>query len=136
MFWNASDEADQASDSRNHQSHSTARVRSIHCMSPRVEYMGIRKILLPLQAAITTEAAFTTAVIVAQMWDAHLAVLDVVPDRTQEGRLRDLFERMVAKHDLAITDAKPDAQTSTVSFMALIGREPDVVAFHARLADV
>jgi len=83
-----------------------------------------------------TEAAFMTAVMIAQMWDAHLAVLDVVPDRTQKGRMRDLFERMVAKHGLAITDAKPDAQTSTVSFVALIGREPDVVAFHARLADV
>src|SRR5262249_23953038 len=47
-----------------------------------------------------------------------------------------LFERMVAKHGLAITDAKPDAQNPTVSFVALIGREPDVVAFQARLADV
>jgi hypothetical protein len=98
--------------------------------------MGIRKILLTLQAAMTTEAAYTTAVMVAQMWDAHLPVLDVVPDTTQEGRMRDLFERMVAKHGLAVTDAKPEAQTATVSFAALIGREPDVVAFQASMADV
>ena len=50
--------------------------------------------------------------------------------------MRDLFERMAAKHGLTTTDAKPNAQTSTVSFVALIGREPDVVAFQARLADV
>lgn len=98
--------------------------------------MAVRKILLPLQGTVTTEAAFTTAVMIARAWDAHLAVLDVAPDRTQEGRMRDLFEEMVAKHGLAIADAKPNADTATASFAALIGREPDVVAYQARLADL
>ena len=98
--------------------------------------MTIRKILLPLQGAVTTEAAFSTAVMIARLWDAHLAVLEVASERAQEGRMRDLFERMVAKHGLAIADAKPSANTSTASFAALIGREPDVVAYQARLADV
>jgi nucleotide-binding universal stress UspA family protein len=50
--------------------------------------------------------------------------------------MRDLFEKMVKEHDLVIAEAKPDANASTVSFTALIGREPDVVAYQARLADV
>jgi len=97
--------------------------------------MAIRKILLPLQGATTTEAAFTTAVMIARMWDAHLAVLDVVPDRKQEGRMRNLFERMVAQHGLAIVSSKPNANAPTASFTALIGREPEVVAYQARLVD-
>jgi hypothetical protein len=72
---------------------------------------------------------------IARMWDAHLAVLEVAPDKAQEGRMRDLFERMVAKHDLTVAEAKSNANTTTVSFAALIGREPDVVAYRARLAD-
>ena len=98
--------------------------------------MAIRKILLPLQGAVTTEAAFTTAVMIARTWAAHLAVLDVAPDRTQEGRVRDLFEKMVAKHGLTVADATPNTNASTASFAALIGREPDLVAYQARLADV
>ena len=98
--------------------------------------MAIRKILLPLQGAATIEAAFATAVMIARGWDAHLAVLDVAPDRAQEGRMRDLFEKMVAKHGLTVADAKPNANTSTVSFTALVGQEQDVVAYQARLADV
>jgi hypothetical protein len=89
-----------------------------------------------LQGAVTTEAAFTTTVIICRARDAHLAVLDVAPDRAQEGRMRDLFEKMVAKHGLAIADARPNTNTSTASVAALTGREPDVVASQARLADL
>jgi hypothetical protein len=32
--------------------------------------MAVRKILLPLQGAVTTEAAFTTAVMIARAWNA------------------------------------------------------------------
>jgi hypothetical protein len=94
--------------------------------------MAIRKILLPLQAAVTTDAAFTTAAMVARMWNAHLAVLHVAADRAQEDSMRALFERLVAERGLAVAEAKPSADTPSASFAALIGREPDVVAYQAR----
>jgi hypothetical protein len=49
--------------------------------------------------------------------------------------VRDLFERLTAEHGLA--PARPDADEATVSFAAVIGREPDIVVAHqARLADL
>jgi nucleotide-binding universal stress UspA family protein len=98
--------------------------------------MAIRKVLLPLQAAATTEAAFSTAVMVARMWDAHLAVLHVATDRAREGSMRALFEKLVAEHGLPEAEVKPNGDTPTASFTALVGREPEVVAYQARLADV
>jgi nucleotide-binding universal stress UspA family protein len=97
--------------------------------------MAIRKILLPLQAAATTEAAFATALMVARIWDAHLAVLHVGGDRAQEARMRDLFERLVAEHGLSVADEKI-LHAPNASFTALSGREAEVVAFQARLADI
>jgi nucleotide-binding universal stress UspA family protein len=96
----------------------------------------IRKVLLPLQASVTTEAAFKTAVLVTRMWNAHLAVLHVTTDRAQESSMRALFERLVAEHGLVMADPKPDADISTASFAAVTGREPDIVAREARLADL
>src|SRR6266536_3405828 len=98
--------------------------------------MAIRKILLPLQTATTAEAAFSTAVIVARLWSAHLAVLHVAANRNRESAVRDLFEGLVAKHDLIVAEAKPDADKPTASFAAVVGREPEIVAHQARLADL
>jgi nucleotide-binding universal stress UspA family protein len=98
--------------------------------------MTIRKILLPLQASVTTEAAFRTAVLITQMWNAHLVVLHVTTDRTEESPMRALFERLVAEHGLVEAAPKPNADISTASFAALVGREPDIVARQARLADL
>jgi len=50
--------------------------------------------------------------------------------------MRGLFEKLVTKHGLAMGDPGPNDNTCTTSFAALIGREPDVVAYQARLADV
>jgi nucleotide-binding universal stress UspA family protein len=98
--------------------------------------MAIRKILLPLQAVITAEAAFAAAVMIAHLWRAHLAVLHVVADRPRESAVRDLFERLTAEHGLAVAEANPNADKPTASFAAVSGREPDIVAFRARLADL
>ena len=98
--------------------------------------MAIRKVLLPLQAAATTEAAFSTAVMVARMWGAHLAVLHVGTDRARNCNMRTLFERLVAEHGLPEAEVKPNADAPTASFTALVGREPEVVAYQARLADM
>ncbi len=99
--------------------------------------MAISKILLPLQLATTAAAAFSTAVMVARLWRAHLAVLHTAVNRDQERAARDLFERLTAEHRLAVAEARPDANEATASFAAVIGREPDViVAQQARLTDL
>lgn len=98
--------------------------------------MAIRKVLLPSQAAVTTEAAFRTAVLVTRMWDAHLVVLHVATDRTQESHMRALFEKLAVEHGLVMADPRPNTGMPTASFAALIGREAEIVAHQARLADV
>ncbi len=99
--------------------------------------MAIRKILLPLQFAATAAATFSAAVIVARLWRAHLAVLHTAISRDQENALRDLFERLTAEHGLAVAEARPNADDATASFVAVIGREPDIVVAHqVRLADL
>src|SRR5271165_5433142 len=101
-----------------------------------VEPMAIRKLLLPLQTAITADAAFSTAAMVARLCSAHLAVLHVAADRNRENALRDVFERLTAANGLTVAEARPDADKPTASFAAVIGREADVVAYQARLADL
>src|SRR3984957_7452589 len=98
--------------------------------------MAIRKLLLPLQTAATAEAAFSTAAIVSQMWRAHLAVLHVTADRKHASAVREVFEKLAAKHGLAVTEATPNAANPTTSFVEIVGREPEVVASQARLADL
>lgn len=98
--------------------------------------MAIRKLLLPLQTAATAEAAFSTAAIVSRMWSAHLAVLHVTADRKHASAVREAFESLAAKHGLTVTEARPNADKPTASFAAIVGREPEVVAYQARLADL
>jgi nucleotide-binding universal stress UspA family protein len=98
--------------------------------------MAIRKLLLPLQTATTAEAAFSTAAIVARMWCAHLAVLHVTTDRRHAGSVRETFDKLAAKNGLAVSEAAPNADKPTASFTAIVGREPEVVAYQARLADL
>ena len=98
--------------------------------------MAIRKILLPLQLTAAA-ATFSMAVIVAQLWRAHLAVLHAAASRDRESTVRDLFERLTAEHGLAVAEARPNADEATASFAAVIGRDPDVIVAHqARLVDL
>ena len=101
-----------------------------------MERLAIRKILLPLQAAGTAAVAFATAALVARMWRAHLAVLYVAVNRDRESAVRNLFEHSVGEHGLTVAEASPDSNRPTASFAAMVGREPDIVAYQARLADV
>ena len=84
--------------------------------------MAIRKILLPLQAVTTAEAAFSTAAIVARLWRAHLAVLHVATDRNRESAMRAEFVRLAAKNDLTLAEARPDTDIPTASFAAVVGQ--------------
>ena len=98
--------------------------------------MAIRKILLPLQAVVTAEEAFSTAVLVARLWNAHLEVLHITANRDQESAVHDLFERLTAEYGLAVAEPKPGTDKPTASFLAVTGREPNIVANQARLADL
>ena len=98
--------------------------------------MAIRKILLPLQATDTARAAFATAVLVARLWGAHLAVLHVVANSNRGSTLHGLFRRLTEEHGLPIAEARPGSDAPTASFTAVAGRESDIVAHQARLADL
>lgn len=98
--------------------------------------MAIRKILLPLQTTATADATFSVAAIIARMWSAHLAVLHVVANRDRDSAMRGLFSRLTAEHGLLVAEAQPNADEPSASFAEIVGREPDVVANQARLADL
>jgi nucleotide-binding universal stress UspA family protein len=126
--------------------------------------MAIRKILLPLTGTAAGEAALATALTIARRWNAHVLALhvrvdsrDVAPlageglsgamieemmsatekessDRAQA--VRTMFDRFVVRHDVVIQDAHPSSQHASASFAAVTGREEDIVAQQARLADL
>jgi nucleotide-binding universal stress UspA family protein len=50
--------------------------------------------------------------------------------------VRSMFDRFVAQHEVIVSEARPDADCATASFAAVTGREEDLVAQQARLADV
>jgi nucleotide-binding universal stress UspA family protein len=47
-----------------------------------------------------------------------------------------MFDRFVTRHEVVIGDARPGADHPTASFAAVTGREEDLVAQQARLADL
>jgi nucleotide-binding universal stress UspA family protein len=126
--------------------------------------MAIRKILLPLTGTAAGEAALATALTIARRWNAHVLALhvrvdsrDVAPlageglsgamieemmsatekessDRAQA--VRTMFERFVTRHDVVVQDSHPNSDHATASFAAVTGREEDIVAQQARLADL
>ncbi|MBV8576985.1 MAG: universal stress protein [Acetobacteraceae bacterium] len=126
--------------------------------------MSIRKILLPLTGTATGEAALGTALMVARIWDAHVTALhvridsrDVAPlageglsgamieemmsatEKESSERahaIRALFDRFAAEHDVMIAEARPGSERATASFAAVTGREEELVAQLARLADL
>ena len=126
--------------------------------------MPIRKILVPLTGTDAGEAALASALLVARDFDAHLAALhvrvdsrDVAPlageglsgamieemmsatekesvERAQA--VRTMFEQFVTQHGVTVQEARCGAGEATASFAAVIGREEDLVAQQARLADL
>jgi nucleotide-binding universal stress UspA family protein len=126
--------------------------------------MAIRKLLLPLTGTAAGEAAMTTALQIARHWNAHVTALhvrvdsrDVAPlageglsgamieemmsatEKESSDRahaVRAMFERFVARHDVAVAEARPGLDHATASFAAVTGREEDIVAQQARLADL
>lgn len=125
--------------------------------------MPIRRLLLPLTGTASGEAALATALMVARKWDAHLTALhvridsrDVAPlageglsgamieemmsatekeSNERSNAVRSMFDRFVAQHGVTVADAHPGAG-ATASFYSVTGREEDLVAQLARLADL
>jgi nucleotide-binding universal stress UspA family protein len=126
--------------------------------------MAIRKLLLPLTGTAAGESALATALIAARLWNAHVFALhvradsrDVAPlageglsgamiqemmqatDKESGERssaVRAMFDRFVATADITLAQPTGNADHPTASFMTMTGREEDVVAQQARLADL
>jgi len=125
--------------------------------------MAIRKLLLPLTGTAAGEAALSTALIVARMWDAHVTALhvrvdsrDVAPlageglsgamieemmsatekeSTDRSNAVRSMFDRFVAAQGVVV--AEPHFRAgATADFTSITGREEDLVAQLARLADL
>src|ERR1700712_1024337 len=125
--------------------------------------MAIRKLLLPLTGTAAGEAALSTALIVARMWDAHVTALhvrvdsrDVAPlageglsgamieemmsatekeSSDRSNAVRAIFDGFVAQHGVGVAEPHPGAG-ATANFASITGREEDLVAQLARLADL
>ena len=126
--------------------------------------MAIRKILLPLSSAAAGESALATALVVARIWGAHIAALhvhvdsrDVAPlageglsgamieemmaatekeSGERAASVHALFDRAIAAQGIASAAPPAGERIATASFTAAVGREEELVAQQARLADL
>jgi nucleotide-binding universal stress UspA family protein len=126
--------------------------------------MAICKLLLPLTGTDAGESALATALLVAQVFHAHVTCLhvrvdsrDVAPlageglsgamieemmsatekeSADRAGAVRTMFDRFVAQHNVRVGEGRFGLEEATASFAAVTGREEDVVAQQARLADL
>lgn len=126
--------------------------------------MTIRKLLLPLTGPKDSEPALATALTIARDWDAHLLALhvrvdsrDVAPlageglsgamiedmmaateseSAARAHAVRALFQQAAAAVGLRLGEPGPGERVATASFATVTGREEDLVAQQARLADL
>jgi nucleotide-binding universal stress UspA family protein len=126
--------------------------------------MPIRKLLLPLTGTAAGEAALTTSLMIARRFNAHVTALHVRVDSRDVAPLageglsgamieemmsatekesgdrahavRSMFERFVARQEVVVSEAHAGAQHASASFASVTGREEDIVAQQARLADL
>ncbi len=126
--------------------------------------MAIRKLLLPLTGTAAGEAALHTALMIARNWNAHLLALhvrvdsrDVAPlageglsgamieemmtatERESSERahaVHAMFDRFVTEQEVVLGEPYGGFEGATASFAAVTGREEDLVAQQARLADL
>ena len=126
--------------------------------------MAIRKLLLPLTGTQAGRAALATGLAIARVWNAHVLALhvrvdsrDVAPlageglsgamieemmtatERESQSRaqaVRTMFEEFVASQQMRVGEPAPHERVPTASFASVTGREEDLVAQQARLADL
>ncbi|MCL2428138.1 MAG: universal stress protein [Alphaproteobacteria bacterium] len=126
--------------------------------------MAIRKILLPLTGTAAGGAALQTALSIARIWNAHVTALhvrvdsrDVAPlageglsgamieemmiatEKESSDRahaVHAMFDQFIEENHVAIADGRGAQNGPSASFASVIGREEDLVAQQARLADL
>jgi nucleotide-binding universal stress UspA family protein len=126
--------------------------------------MSVRKFLLPVSSPASAEAALHTGLMLAKMWNAHLQVLhirvdsrDIAPlageglsgamieemmsasEKESGARalgLRELFYAATEAEVVPVGDALRGRNEPSASFMTLTGREDEIIAHQARLADL
>lgn len=126
--------------------------------------MSVRKFLLPLNSKASAGGALQTGVMLAGMWNAHLEVLHIQSDTREiaplagEGLsgaliedmmsatehedslrsqgLQDIFKAATTQAGIFVGEPHRGAIEPSASFTTLIGREEQLVAYKARLADL
>jgi len=126
--------------------------------------MPIRKIILLLNETAAGRAALDTALDTAMAWQAHLTVLhvridarDVAPlageglsgamiedmmvatEKESAVRAHDvrvLFEQAMNAHGVTIGEPRPHSGEASANFVSVAGREEEIIAQQARLADL
>jgi nucleotide-binding universal stress UspA family protein len=126
--------------------------------------MAIRKILLPLTGTAAGEAAIATALMVARQWNAHILALHVRADSRdvaplageglsgamiqemmqatekesgeRSSAVRRMFDNAIGIADIHMEQPTYRADHPSASFATTVGREEDIVAQQARLADL
>lgn len=126
--------------------------------------MSVRKFLLPVSSTASAEAALQAGLLLARMWNAHLEVLHIQSDTREiapfageglsgaliedmmtaterEGGVRarglqELFSNATEAASVPVGAAHRGASEPSASFLTLTGREEQLVAYKARLADL
>lgn len=126
--------------------------------------MSVRKFLLPLSSKASAGGALQVGLLLARMWDAHLEVLHIQSDTREiaplagEGLsgaliedmmsateqedsartkgLQDIFRDATEQAGFKVGEACRGADEPSASFVTLVGREEQLVAHKARLADL
>ncbi len=126
--------------------------------------MPIRKLLLPLTGTAAGEAAIATALLVARQFNAHILALHVRADSRdvaplageglsgamiqemmhatekesgeRSSAVRDLFDRALGSAGIRLEHPAFQEDHPSASYATTVGREEDVVAQQARLADI
>jgi nucleotide-binding universal stress UspA family protein len=126
--------------------------------------MSVRKFLLPVSGPASAQSALQTGLMLARMWNAHLQVLHVQPHARdiapyvgegvsgaliedmltvteregseRETQLRELFELMAAAAGVPVGTARRGRDEPSTCFTSLTGREEQVIAYKARVADL
>lgn len=126
--------------------------------------MSVRKFLLPLSSSATGEAALHTGLMLAKMWSAHLEVLHISTDSRdlaplageglsgamieemmsaseresgrRAGAIRAMFNMATEEQVVPVGAAHRGSNEPSASFTTLAGREDEIIAHQARLADL
>jgi nucleotide-binding universal stress UspA family protein len=126
--------------------------------------MSVRKFLLPLSNPTSSEVALHTALLLTKKWNAHLQVLyirtdtrDIAPlasegmsgamiqdmitsaendSRSRTLHLQQLFAATTEEHGIRTGDPEFGTHSPSASFAGIAGRDEEIIAHHARLADL